>query len=245
MKKNILVLGATSDMAKSFCKESATRGHNIVLAGRDVNNLKALHEDLEIRSSSKIYSAPFDILHTDLHSDFYANLPIKIDLVVCFIGYLEASSSCEKNYNVAKKVFDVNFSCIVSILDIIANDFEKKKDGIIVALSSTAGDRGRASRYHYASAKAALNTYLSGLRNRLFVSNVRVITIKPGYCDTRMIDGMNLPSFLTSDPQDVTNTIFNAINFNKDVIYVYKIWKWIMLIIKIIPEGIFKRLKIN
>ena len=79
----------------------------------------------------------------------------------------------------------------------------------------------------------------------MFVSNVRVITIKPGYCDTRMIDGMNLPSFLTSDPQDVTNTIFNAINFNRDVSYVYKIWKWIMLIIKIIPEGIFKRLKIN
>ena len=65
MKKNILVLGATSDMAKSFCKESAARGHNIVLAGRDISNLKALHEDLEIRSTSKIYSALFDILDTD------------------------------------------------------------------------------------------------------------------------------------------------------------------------------------
>ena len=142
-----------------------------------------------------------------------------------------------------KTVFDINFSCVVSILDIIANDFEDRKDGIIVAISSTAGDRGRASRYHYCSAKAALNTYLSGLRNRLFTSNVRVITIKPGYCNTKMTDGMKLPSFLTSEPEDVSRSIFNAINSGKDISYVYKIWKWIMLIIKIIPEIIFQKIK--
>ena len=151
----------------------------------------------------------------------------------------------KSNFDISRKVIDINFSCLVSILDIIANDFEKRKNGIIVAVSSTAGDRGRASRYHYGSAKAALNTYLSGLRNRLFISNVRVITIKPGYCNTKMTDGMKLSSFLTSEPEDVSKAIFNAINSGKDICYVYKVWKWIMLIIKIIPEIIFKRLKIK
>ena len=244
MKKNILILGATSDMGRSFARECASSGHNIILAAKNNESLSTLYKDLEIRTNAYIQSFKFDVLDTDSHKSFYESLPLKIDLVVCFIGYLEESSKCKKNFNIAKKVIDINFSGVVSILDIIANDFEYRKDGIIVAISSTAGDRGRASRYHYCSAKAALNTYLSGLRNRLFTSNVRVITIKPGYCNTKMTDGMKLPSFLTSEPEDVSRSIFNAINSGKDISYVYKIWKWIMLIIKIIPEIIFKRLKI-
>jgi len=245
MKKNILILGATSDMGRSFARECAFRGHNIVLAARNKDLLSALHKDLEIRTDAHLQSFHFDVLDTDSHKFFYESLSIKIDLVVSFIGYLEETFNCKSNFDIARKVIDINFSCLVSILDIIANDFEKRKNGIIVAVSSTAGDRGRASRYHYGSAKAALNTYLSGLRNRLFISNVRVITIKPGYCNTKMTDGMKLSSFLTSEPEDVSKAIFNAINSGKDICYVYNIWKWIMLIIKIIPEIIFKRLKIK
>ena len=102
MKKNILILGATSDMGRSFARECAFRGHNIILAARNNDLLSTLHKDLEIRTNAHIQSFKFDVLDTDSHKSFYESLPLKIDLVVCFIGYLEESSKCKKNFNIAK-----------------------------------------------------------------------------------------------------------------------------------------------
>ena len=139
---------------------------------------------------------------------------------------------------------DTNYTGLVSILNIVANDFEKNKNGFIVGISSVAGDRGRKSNFIYGSAKAAFATYLSGLRNRLFNLNVHVLTVKPGFVETKMTEGLNLPVKLTAKTEEVANDIFKAQQKGKNVIYTKWFWRYIMLIIKNIPEFYFKKMSI-
>jgi decaprenylphospho-beta-D-erythro-pentofuranosid-2-ulose 2-reductase len=107
-----------------------------------------------------------------------------------------------------------------------------------------AGERGRQSNYIYGSAKAGFTAYLSGLRNRLTRSGVHVVTIKPGFVDTKMTSGLKLPAPLTAQPAQVASKIVRAVDRKADVVYVLWMWRWIMLIIKCIPEGVFKKLKL-
>ena len=160
------------------------------------------------------------------------------------MGYLGDQKAAVNDFNEAKKILDTNYTGVVSLLNIIANDYESLKSGWIVGISSVAGDRGRKSNYIYGSAKAALTAYLSGLRNRLFDCGVFVLTVKPGFVNTKMTKGLDLPLMLTSQPQEVATNIYKAQQKNKNVIYTKRIWKYVMLIIKFIPEWKFKKMNI-
>ena len=107
-----------------------------------------------------------------------------------------------------------------------------------------AGLRGRQSNYIYGAAKGALKIYLDGLRNRLFKSRVRVLTVLPGFIDTKMTTGMDLPKVLTATADQVADDIYAAFKKGKDRIYTRWFWRWIMLIIRAVPEPIFKRLSL-
>jgi decaprenylphospho-beta-D-erythro-pentofuranosid-2-ulose 2-reductase len=96
----------------------------------------------------------------------------------------------------------------------------------------------------YGSAKAALTAYLSGLRSRLFKSGVNVLTIKPGFVNTPMTYGMPMPKILVASPEKVGKDIYYGMIKGKSVIYTPFYWRWIMAIVKSIPEFIFKKLKL-
>ena len=192
--KKVLIIGANSDMGKSFARDCAQKGSDLILTGRDQARLEQLADDLKIRNNIGIETILFDITKRDQIISFYENLPSKPDVVACFIGFLAESNECTNNFEITENIININFTNIILILDQIANAFENFNNGTIIAVSSTAGDRGRASRYHYGSAKSGLNTYLSGLRQRLYKSNVRVINIKPGFCGTKMIKGIGIDS---------------------------------------------------
>ena len=150
----------------------------------------------------------------------------------------------QNDFEEAQKIINTNYTGVVSILNIIVNDFEKHKKGFIVGISSVAGDRGRKSNFIYGSAKAAFTTYLSGLRNRLFKSNVHVMTVKPGFVATKMTEGLDLPTKLTAQTEEVAQDIFKAQQKGNNVIYTKWFWKYILLIIKNIPEFMFKKTSI-
>ena len=141
-----------------------------------------------------------------------------------------------------KKVEVVTLNPASDFSNIIANDFEKRRSGFIVGISSVAGDRGRKSNYIYGSAKAGFSAYLSGLRNRLHSVHVQVLTVKPGFVRTKMTEGMDLPERLTAQPEEVAKDIFKAQQRGRDVLYAKGMWRWIMLVIKTIPEWLFKRM---
>jgi short-subunit dehydrogenase len=148
-----------------------------------------------------------------------------------------------RDFKSGEKIIVANFTGAASILGYCANFLEQKKHGFIIGISSVAGDRGRQSNYVYGAAKGALSLYLQGLRNRLFASGVRVITIKPGFVDTAMTYG--LPGlFLVASPHDIGKRIVAALDKSADVVYLPWFWRYIMLIIKHVPEPIFKRMKL-
>jgi len=137
---------------------------------------------------------------------------------------------------------DTNYKGVVSLFNIIADDFEHRRNGFIVGISSVAGERGRKSNYIYGSAKAALTVYLSNLRNRLYDAQVHVMTVKPGFVATNMTKDMDLPEKLTAQPEEVAEDIYKAQQKNKNVLYTK--WRWVMLVIKMIPEWKFKVMSI-
>ena len=124
----------------------------------------------------------------------------------------------------------------------MANHYEKDEKGFIVGVSSVAGERGRKANYIYGSSKAGFTTYLSGLRNRLYKSNINVLTVKPGYIYTKMTEKLKLPSLLTAKPDEVAKLIFSSQKKKKNVIYIKSVWRLIMLLIRIIPEWKFKKM---
>lgn len=242
--KTVLILGASSEVALALADQLAEKSCDLILAARNSERLAAVKNDLTIRFGIKVNLAEFDALQPATHKNFYENLNPKPDTVISVFGYLGDHARAIADWEETAAIVTSNYVGAVSILNVIANDFEKRGEGTIVGISSVAGERGRQSNYLYGSAKAGFSAYLSGLRNRLFKSGVQVITVKPGFMKTRMLGDMKTSPFLTAQPDKAAALIIRAMHRRKDVVYVLPIWKWIMLIIRNIPEFIFKRLKL-
>jgi short-subunit dehydrogenase len=150
----------------------------------------------------------------------------------------ELSSSGEET----ARILTANYTGAVSILNKIAASYVSQRKGTILGISSVAGERGRQSNFLYGSAKAAFSAYLSGLRNYCTAFGVHIATIKPGFVYTKMTAGLTLPPRLTATPQQVASAVYQAAERKKNVVYVKSLWRWIMLVIRSIPEPIFKKL---
>jgi decaprenylphospho-beta-D-erythro-pentofuranosid-2-ulose 2-reductase len=240
----VLILGANSDVAVACAHEYARKGYDLYLAGRDAQKLNVLANDLQIRYSRKVAAVTFDALAFEQHKAFYDQLNPKPDVTICVFGLLGDQKVSAADWDACKRVIDSNYTGAVSILNVVANDYEAKKAGTIVGISSVAGERGRQSNYIYGSAKAGFTAYLSGLRNRLVQSGVHVVTVKPGFIYTRMTEGLKLPKPLTARPEQLGSAIFKSVQKKKNIVYVLPVWALVMLIIRNIPEGVFKKLKL-
>ena len=237
----VLLLGATSDMAVAIARKMAEKGNNIQLAARNANRLQALQSDISVRYNVNCTIHEFDATNFALHEPFYQSLSPKPCITICVFGYMSDNIAAIKNWNEAQKMINSNYTGAVSILNIIAEDYAVKKNGTIVGISSVAGERGRQSNYIYGSAKAGFTAYLSGLRNKLFHDNVHVVTVLPGFVNTKMTAELNLPPLLTANTEQVADAVEKAIRKKQNVVYVKWFWKWIMKIIKTIPENMFKK----
>lgn len=243
--KSLLVLGAKSEIAISTAKLYAKNGWDLILVGREVSKILSLFKiELEEEFHCKVKLCDLDILEFQSHIILFKSLLQKPDGVICFIGLLGNQKKGEIDFYHTSKVIDSNFTGIVSMLNIFANYFEKKGEGFIACVSSVAGDRGRKNNYTYGSAKAALTTYLSGLRNRLSSKNVHVMTVKPGYVKTKMTKDLNIPNILKVSPNYVAKKIYKMQQRKREIIYIPRFWSLIMILVKLVPERIFKKLNI-
>jgi short-subunit dehydrogenase len=244
MNQTVLILGANSDIARAIARAYATEKAQLILAARRVERLAADVADLKIRSGAEVQAVAFDATDLDGHAAFYAGLTPQPDVVICVFGYLGDQKEAQADWSIAQEMLAVNFTGAASILHHAANALESQGAGTIVGISSVAGDRGRASNYYYGSAKAGFTAYLSGLRNRLFSKGVHVLTVKPGYVATSMTEGMDLPAPLTASADAVATDVLRAIRKQKNVLYTKWMWRYVMLIIRNIPEAIFKKLSL-
>lgn len=240
-----LILGAKSDIARAIAHEWARNGHPLYLAGRKAAaEIAPDAQDIAIRHNVEARALEFDALAYETHEAFYASLNPKPSVVICVLGYMPEQKSSEQDFKQARDVMATNYIGCANILSIVANDLEARKEGVIIGISSVAGERGRASNYFYGSAKAGFTAFLSGLRNRLAFAGVHVMTVKPGFVRTKMTEGLPLPGPITADPELVAKDIFKAWRKRKNVLYTKWMWRWIMAIIRSVPEWKFKKMKL-
>lgn len=243
---NILIIGATSSIAQSFAKLNATPSNHLYLLGRDLDSLNIIKQDLTVRGCNEVSTYKWDALSlTSQESSLeqaFSELS-QVDLVLIAHGTLPDQKTCEANNQALTDEVQINGLSTLTSLNIIANKLENQKSGTIAVITSVAGDRGRQSNYVYGAAKAMVSTYLQGLRNRLNDSQVNVIDIKPGFVDTPMTAEFD-KGLLWAQPETIAKGIQKAINHKKHTVYLPNFWRYIMLIIKNIPEALFRRLKL-
>lgn len=239
--KEILILGAKSDIAKACAQIFAQEGYHLQLAGRNIKDLEPFKKDLEEKHQVSVSLLNFDVLDLESHQPFVENLPVKPYGLVCCVGYLGNQQLAEENEEEAKLIWDTNFTGCAHIINIVSNQLKKNKEGFIIGVSSVAGNRGRKSNYYYGSAKAGFSAYLSGLRGRLAEFNIKVITVKPGFVATQMTSDLELPKLLTTTPKVVAQQSLKALKKGTNVLYVKWFWRYIMWVIALIPEAVFKK----
>ncbi len=247
-KKSVAILGATSSIARATAHAFARRGYGLVLGSRDPHENEAVAADIRVRFDVACHPVSFDALVFDTHDKFLEDCERALGalpegVVLCF-GYMSGQDACQADFGQARRTIDVNLSGAISILERFASAFETRQHGFICALSSVAGDRGRQGNYIYGASKAGLSTYMQGLRNRLFAAGVSVTTIKPGFVDTKMTYGLPLPGPLVATPARAGEAICRAALAGKHDAYVPFFWRYIMWIIKSIPEWQFKKMDI-
>lgn len=244
--RKTLIIGATSAIAREFAQLALTKGDRVFLVARNADKLQAIARDFEIRHAVRIFSLAADLNDFSRH-EMILTAAAKdldgLDTVLVAHGTLGDQREAERNYALAEQEYRTNFLSVVSFLTPAASFFEHQRGGTIAVISSVAGDRGRQSNFIYGSAKGALSIYLAGLRNRLYASGVKVITVKPGFVDTPMTAHLKKGPLFAS-ARTVAAGIYQAIERGKDVVYLPGFWFWIMLVIRLVPERIFKRLKL-
>jgi len=242
--KNVLILGAGSDVGQSLARLFASKSYSIHIAGRDMELLESFKKDLEIRYSVAVNFSYFDADDFSNHDSFLKNLNQTPDIAIYVIGYMGQKKPMDTDWEDTLRIVSANYLGAVSIFNRLAKAMKNRKSGILIGISSVAGERGRQSNYLYGSAKAGFSTYLSGLRNALISHGVRVITVKPGFINTSMTENLKLPPLLTAQPDEVALAIYKSIQSGKDILYVRFFWRTIMWIIRNIPEKIFKKLSL-
>ncbi len=244
--RRVLVVGATSAIARETARVFATGGARLFLAGRDPDRLRAVADDLRVHGAAAVETAVLDV--TD-HRRCEEVVEVAwaafggLDVALVAHGVLPDQARCQASAAEALRSLDINFGSAVAVLTPLANRLEAARGGCIAVISSVAGDRGRQSNYVYGAAKGGLDRFLQGLRNRLAPAGVAVLTIKPGFVDTPMTAALPKNALFAS-PRRVGRAIHRAIESRRDVVYVPWFWRPIMGLISSLPEAVFKRLRL-
>lgn len=242
--RKVLIVGATSAIAEAVARLLAAQGDLLYLVGRRAETLEAIAADLRVRGAARVQTEVMDANAIERHASLLDHADVALgglDTVLIAHGTLSDQAACQQSVALTFQELHTNALSVIALLTLIANHFEAQRVGTIAVISSVAGDRGRQSNYVYGTAKAAVSTFLSGLRQRLYKSGVQVVTIKPGFVDTPMTRDFS-KGLLWAKPERVARDIVRAMENGKDVVYTPGFWWAIMQLIKSIPEFVFRRL---
>jgi decaprenylphospho-beta-D-erythro-pentofuranosid-2-ulose 2-reductase len=240
----ILLLGATSAMAVATARKLAASGASFYLVARSEAKLDAVAGDLRTRGAAAVTVQVMNLDDTAAHAQMLASAAETlghIDLALIAHGVLGDQDQAQADYAVAEAILVTNFLSAVSLSTWLANYFEARGAGVLAVISSVAGDRGRKSNYVYGASKGALNIFLDGLRNRVDRAGVQILTIRPGFVSTPMTAHLK-QNALFAHPNKIADGILHAVAVRADVVYLPKIWRPIMFLIRNIPERVFKKM---
>lgn len=244
--KKIAIYGATSAIAVATARRYAGHAAEFFLVARDARKLQALNDDLVLRGAKRVDCAISDLADWEQHTSLIDRAEQSLhdsDVSLIAYGTLGAHEECAHSFAAARRELNTNLLSPISLLTLLADRYEARRRGCLAVITSVAGDRGRQSNYVYGTAKGGLAIFLQGLRNRLFASGVGVLTIKPGLVDTPMTAHLRKGPLFAS-PEVIAAGIERAIEHRRDVVYLPGFWRPIMLVVKAMPETLFKRLRL-
>jgi decaprenylphospho-beta-D-erythro-pentofuranosid-2-ulose 2-reductase len=240
-----LILGGASAIGEQVARLLASRGAALYLTGRDRARLDQIAADLQVRGASRVVIEQLDLISTAAVDGVVSRAQEALDgldTLLIAAGLLPEQGRASAEPELLRESLEINATVPMLVLQEAARLFEQQGRGQIVAIGSVAGDRGRATNYAYGAAKGALEIFLSGLRQRLHKSGVQVLLVKPGFVDTPMTADFKKGP-LWASPERVARDIVRAMERGRSVIYTPWYWRWIMLIIRHIPERIFVRMR--
>jgi len=232
---SILVIGGNSDIGYATAKVFAQNKYNIHLVSRNISELEIKKKEIESLYKVDCKITSINILNEENVNNFFSENLESPEIILITVGFMEVD---EKNY---EKIASINYVSPMLFIEKSLTKYKtQKKLNTIIGISSVAGDRGKKKNSVYSSSKSAFSSYLDGLRQRLYLDGIRVMTVKPGFVKTKMTENLKLPKILISNVSHVGNKIFKAYKSKKNTLYVPRYWSIIMFIYKMIPETIFK-----
>ncbi|MBI2379734.1 MAG: SDR family oxidoreductase [Gammaproteobacteria bacterium] len=244
---NIVIFGATSAIAGACARLWAVQGARFHLVARQAERLEQMRADLLARGAADVEVTVADLADCAGHAALVGTIVrhlTHIDIALIAHGVLPDQAACEASAEETLRQLDINALSVISLLTLLANVMATRGSGTLAVISSVAGDRGRGSNYVYGAAKAAVTAFCDGLRARLFKRGVHVLTVKPGFVDTPMTAGLPLPAPLVASPEKVASDIVAATATRRNTLYTPWFWRGVMAVIRLVPEGLFKRMKL-
>jgi len=242
----VVLVGATRGMGRALARLLAERGAAIFLLGRDPAELAASARDLEARGTPvPVETAVLDLAITAgfAHALDVADGALgRFDTLVVTGGLFARQEELTADPLRLERLLHVNFTGTVVLCQIAAARLAARGGGTVCAFSSVAGDRPRRSNYLYGASKAGLSAFLDGLGQAYAERGVRVVCVRPGFVKTAMTAGLPVPPF-AGEPESVARTVLAAMRAGRPVVYAPGVWRWVMLIIRLLPRSIMRRLK--
>jgi short-subunit dehydrogenase len=251
MGKNYIVVGASSGIGKALAAQLLRSGNQVALLARRDKILKEFANEFNKDGNRPAITVKYDSNHFDKSGTVFKKILKEfggeVHGVIYASGVMPAVGPDEFNTEKDLEMLNTNLLGAVAFLNSAAEYFQSKKSGLIVGISSVAGDRGRRGNPVYNASKGALSIYLEALRNRLSQFSVQVVTVKPGFVSTDMLKDAKVPTkgFLKPiTPEKAASIILKNVESGKEEFYVPGRWALVMFIIRNIPSFIFKKLNV-
>ncbi len=240
----VAFLGATRGMGRSLARLLAERGDELLLWGRDLQDLERSAADLATRAGR---AEPFPVLALDLSAPDHFSETVAatiarlggLDLVVITAAAFGTQEDLEEDPERARRLLEVNFANTVYLCELVRPQLLESR-GTLCVFSSVAGDRGRKPVGLYGASKAGLSHYLESLDHRYHSAGLTVVCVKPGFVRTAMTEGLPEPPF-SGEPETVARDVLRAIERGKPMLYTPSIWGWVMLVIRHLPRFVMRR----
>jgi short-subunit dehydrogenase len=231
-------------MGEALARQLAREGCQVALVARREDELKRVAEAINGQAGATLARVyPHDVREFECVPSLFQQIARDmggLDMVIYAAGVMPRIAEDEYDFAKDRLTVEVNLLGAIAWLNQAAQRFARAKSGVIVGISSVAGDRGRRGNPVYSASKAALNTYLESLRNRLGREGVAVVTVKPGPVDTPMTQGLDkLP--LMIPVEKAAAAILKAARRRAHTVYVPGVWRSIMFVIRHVPSFLFQR----
>lgn len=243
--RTAIVVGASSGIGAALVRRLAAQGYAVAAVARRAEELERLQDDIcRANPHSRVLTVAHDVRDYESVPAVFEETTRRLgglDLIIYAAAVQPPVAPTEYNFEKDQAMIETNVLGAIAWLNQAAVRFERAGRGRIVGLSSIAGDRGRVGSPVYNTSKAALDTYLEALRNRLSRRGVAVTTIKLGFVDTELLKNA-AKTFWVISPEEAAAHILAVAREGGQVVYIPRRWKLVSLIVRAIPSPIFRRL---